>query len=159
MPSANFVAEYIQECIQQGVQNPPEMRSRAEKEINEIEEELRKISALRERQKNLRAVIKNLGGFNRARPEKVMDFTTPEKDLSPEFRSLCVKICEEVEKSVPQGVPASRVIHEITTVKEHKSGYSAVKWLGTRGIIKRDENRLIIPGPQWEDRPIAYHSE
>lgn len=150
--SMKFVGEFIQDCINKGIVNTVDIKNEAESEIKEIDKEIKKIDDLKSRQKKLRAVVKNLGGEPK-KSEKVMDFTTPEEHLDANFKDLCIKICDEIEQSYPKGVPASRIIHELASLEDHKIGYSAIKWLGSRQIISRDENRLIIMGPDWKKRP------
>jgi len=153
--TAQFVAKYVQQCLANGINSPPKMREAAMDEIAVLDKEIEKIQGLKARRQNLIAVIKNLGGGDSSKAEEPPpDWSTPESMLEEEFRELCVKVCDEVERSHPSGVETSKIVHEITSILNHKHGYSAVQWLGYNKIIDRDpETRLVIIGPNWESRP------
>jgi hypothetical protein len=153
--TAKFVAEYVQQCLARGINSPPKMREAALEEINGIDKEIARINDLKAKKHNLMAVIKNLGGGDSNKSEEPPpDWNTPEKLLKEDFRDLCVKICDEVERSHPRGVETSRIVQEVASIVNHKRGYSAVQWLGYNKIIDRDpESRLVIIGPNWKSRP------
>jgi len=154
---ANFVAEYIQECLKEGINNPSGMRSKAEEEIKSLQKEIDRIKLIKERQQKLRAVIKNLGGGNcrESNNDSVQDFKAPENQLPDSYKSIIYDICDEINVSHPKGVEASKIIHEIAKLNDHKNGYSAIQWLGFNKIITRDPNdRSVIKGPRWGKRPV-----
>lgn len=161
MSSAKFVSDYIQKCLSEGINSFPKIRNKAQEEIKTLDAQISKIEELKTHQLNLRAVIKNLGGSKiKEREDPVMDFTIPEEKLDNKFKDLCIKICHEIENSHPRGVAPSKIIHEIASLEEHKNGYSAIKWLGSRKIIDRDpEDRSVIIGPNWEDRPMNENNQ
>ena len=159
--TAKFVAQYVQQCLARGINSPPKMREAAFDEIQVIDKEIDRINDLKDKRHNLMAVIKNLGGGDTSKSEDPPpDWNTPEKLLEDDFRELCVKICDEVNKNHPRGVEAGKIVQEIASLVNHKHGYSAIQWLGYNKIIDRDpESRLVIMGPNWENRPVDESNE
>jgi hypothetical protein len=153
--TAKFVAEYVQQCLARGINSPAKMREAALDEIDVIDKDIARINDLKMRKHSLMAVIKNLGGGDTNKTEDpTPDWNTPERLLEEDFRDLCVKICDEVERCHPVGVETGKIVQEITDIMNHKHGYSAVQWLGYNKIIDRDpESRLVIIGSNWKNRP------
>ena len=57
----NFVQEYIKNCVSKGKQSISEICNVAKEEILTIDEDLKKMEALRSRQTALRALLKQMG--------------------------------------------------------------------------------------------------
>lgn len=149
--SGEFVAEYVQECLQQGVQCPADIRRRAESEISGINEEIQKIEELRIRQGNLRAVIRHLGGGTKSKKSttKTMDFTMAWEELEDSFKKICFSICSLIKND------GSKMPGEILDAlsREQRDVYSAIKWLEYNEVLSRretDEGRAIVQGSAWQ---------
>ena len=150
--SEEFVADYIQKCIQNGAQCPLDMRKCAKKEIEEIDKEIKKIELLKNKQRNLRAVIRHLGGNIRYRqpPEKTMDFSIPWDKLNDSFRDICVSICLFIEENGEDKMP-SDIMDAIS--RDQRLIYSAIKWLCYNEVIGRKETdcgRAVTKGSKWQ---------
>jgi len=151
-----FVADYVQECIKQGIQFPSDIRKCAEEEINRINDEIQKIELLRGRQGNLRAVIRHMGG--NVKPVKVisntMDFTMVWGELEDSFKRLCVSICNFIQGHGEKKLP--REIIDAVRIESDPYGkavYSAIKWLEHNNVIERidtNEGRAIVKGSAWD---------
>lgn len=149
--SGEFVAEYVQECIQQGVQCPADIRRRAEMEISEINDEIQKIEVLRVQQGNLRAVIRHMGGGTKAKEttSKTMDFTMAWDELEDSFKNICVSICSIINDG-DEKMPGE-ILDALS--REQRSVYSAIKWLEHNEVVGRrdtDEGRALIKGSAWQ---------
>lgn len=149
--SGEFVAEYVQECIDEGIRCPADIRKRAESEISTINDEIQKIETLRIRQGNLRAVIRHLGGGTKPKKSttKTMDFTMAWDELEDSFKKICFSICALVEES------GSKMPGEILDAlsREQRDVYSAIKWLEYNDVLGRkvtDEGRAIVRGIAWQ---------
>ena len=152
--SGEFVAEYVQECIQKGIQFPADIRKCAEDEIDGINEEIQKIEELRNRQSNLRAVIRHMGGGTKQKKSssQTMDFTMGWDDLESSFKELCIAICNFISSSGGRKSPRD-IMDAISTLTEQKAVYSAIKWLDHNKVISRlntADGRVIIKGDSWE---------
>ena len=149
--SGEFVAEYVQECVDEGIRCPADIRKRAESEISKINDEIQKIETLRVRQGNLRAVIRHLGGGTKPKKSttKTMDFTMAWDELEDSFKKICFSICALVDES------GSKMPGEILDAlsREQRDVYSAIKWLEYNDVLGRkvtDEGRAIIKGTAWQ---------
>lgn len=159
MKQTEFVAEFIQTCLNQGINKPVEMREKAENEISKIDDKFRELDKLKIRQNNLRAVVRNLGGgTSRKRAEPASwNWSLAEEKLDTNQRKLLAAVCRKVEKA-NAGLSTSAIVEDIyhefrLPPEERNRAYGAIKWLGARGIIERDESRLVIVGKNWNARP------
>ena len=149
--SGEFVAEYVQECVKEGIQFPADIRKRAEIEISEINTEIKKIESLRIRQGNLRAVIRHMGGGTKVKKttSKTMDFTMHWEDLDESFKKICVSICLLIQNNDDGKMPGE-IMDALS--REQRSVYSAIKWLEHNEVVGRrltDEGRTIVRGSKW----------
>ena len=149
--SGEFVAEYVQECVKNGIQFPADIRKCAEKEISEINGEVQKIELLRAKQSNLRAVIRHLGGGVKAKKtaNKTMDFTMKWEGLEESFKKICISICSIIQND-KQKMPGE--IMDILS-REQRAVYSAIKWLEYNEVVARldtDDGRAVVKGNAWE---------
>lgn len=150
--SGEFVAEYVQECIKDGIQRPADIRRRAELEISGINDEIQKIESLRVRQGNLRAVIRHMGGggVKLKKPvTKTMDFTMSWEELEDSFKKICLSICNLIQE---EGRKMPGEIMDALS-REQRAVYSAIKWLEYNEVIARqdtDEGRAVIKGNAWQ---------
>jgi hypothetical protein len=159
--SDSFLLEYMNECISIGKKAPHEICECAKKEIKDIDNEIFEIEKLRNRQLKLNSIVRTLGGKARGAEEgrsPALDFNIPENKLDDYMRNLCAKICTFIEEKHPSYVTPRDIMDEVTSVKENKVSYTAIKWLWRHGIITRIEDnvsRPIVKGENWDKRPLA----
>ena len=158
MTSEEFLSSFIDNCIEKGQTSPTAMCNEAQKEIDLIEEELKKIEALRMRQSSLRQIIRQFSGAEPAkRAKKAPMITDLSKDsLDPQIRDICIKVCELVESKAPTKLTPYQIRDAVVSLENHMVAYAAIKSLWDRGVIQRlDEGPsvLISKGPKWNERP------
>lgn len=158
---SDFVNEYIATCIQSGKINPSDICTAAQQEISSLEEEVKKIEAIRTRQINLKAVIRQLGGEGAKRAKKapmIVDPLMTEADLDPYLHEICVKVCDFIEVQAPKQLKPREIMDAVSSLEENKIVLTAIKWLWDHGIIERREESLlreISKGKNWVQRPGA----
>lgn len=157
--SNQFVADYIQSCLSKGVNSPTDMRNMAIEELKKVTEELAKKDALKTRQSNLNAVVRNLGGgSHNQEPEPRPNFSVPEDQITSEFRTLLIEVCKAVQRSDTSAVRSGDLVDELSIklgiLPQNRSSINlAIKWLGVRRIIDRNDDRMLILGSKWRNRP------
>lgn len=156
----NFIDLYVSSCISSGISTPTEICKAAKEEISSLEEEVKKIEAIRERQTNLRSLIRQLGGNEIKRNKKspiVSISLISEKDLDPFIRDMCVKICNYIEEKNPKKLKPREIMDAVSSLEDNKIVLTAIKWLWDQGIVEREENsisREISQGKNWANKPI-----
>jgi len=150
--SGEFVAKYIQDCINNGTQRTADIRSLAELEIQDIDLKIKENESLRSRKSSLTAVVRHLGGGTRTKAvEKRMDFSMSWDQLEPSFQELCILICKFVSTKGDEGTNPREIMETLNLVREQKVVFSAVKWLWHNNIIsRRESNKTLVKGSQWE---------
>jgi len=150
-----FVAWYIQDSVFEGVCKPADIRARAVEDVQKIDERIKKIEELKAQKARLYAVIKHLGGGSKAPAfNETVDFSVSEDKLNPFFKDIMYYICDSLENSRQSdswGIANDQILSQFG-VENNKTIYSAIKWLGSRDIIVRDEDSYLQKGPKWEDR-------
>ena len=68
------------------------------------------------------------------------------------------KVIEIIENNIT-GIETGKIVdiasEDLKLSLENRSRiYGAIKWLGARRILDRDENRLVIIGKNWEERVV-----
>lgn len=156
----DFINDYIASCIQAGKMNPVDIREAAEKEILSLEEEVKKIEAIKTRQSNLRAVVRQFGGGEATKRAKrapmVVDPLLTENDLDPLVHEICVKICDFIESQHPKTLKPREIMDAVSSLEENKIVLTAIKWLWDHGVVERKEDSLareISKGKNWNERP------
>lgn len=146
-----FVSNYIQESVLNGVCKPADIRARAETDILDIDKEIKKIESLKDKQTMLRAVIHHLGGNSKNQSfNQTIDFSTSEDKLAPFFKEIMYFICDLIEKD---GFVSNKSLIDNFGIENNKTIYSAIKWLGSRNVVERDYNTNIVKGTKWSERP------
>lgn len=155
--SGEFVAEYVQECLQNGVKSPIDIRKCAEEDIELINDEIQKIELLRGKQSNLRAVVRYMGGGAKAKNVSIknMDFSMSWDELDDSYKILCKAICKFIHSSEKR---SPREIMDAVRVPDDPRGravYSAIKWLEHHDIIDRvevDDGSAVVfvAGSAWD---------
>lgn len=163
----DFTNDFIASCIQAGKLTPEDICQAAQREISSLEEEIKKIEALRLRQTSLRAVIRQLGGgeSTNKRTKKapmVVDPLQSEQDLDPYIRQMCIKICDFIEAKHPQMLKPREIMDAVSSLEENKIVLTAIKWLWDHGVLERKEDstaREISKGKNWDTRPQGDSNE
>lgn len=156
-----FINEYIAACIEQGKTTPVDICESARTEIFSLEEEIKKIEAIRTRQSNLRAVIRQLGGTEVIKRAKkapmIVDPLITEQELDSYVRQMCIKVCDYIEAEYPKKLRPRDIMDGVASLEENKIVLTAIKWLWDHAIIERQENSLvreISKGKNWDTRPV-----
>lgn len=133
-----FVAEFIAESVQKGMETPDQIVQSAKDQITQIDEEIRAIEAKKIRRSKLLDVILNF--------EKIAKDKTEEARLLPffslEYPDVCKHLCTIIKV---QPIPADPQMYSGTL--DHKSVF-AVKQLLERKVIARKDGKLI-PGERF----------
>jgi len=155
MNSEDFIENFITDCISKGIKSTKAICESAKSEMDKIDEQLRQSNLLRIRYKNLKSVLRefNHESLKRSKNENYhIIYETTDINESPYFNIL-IEICNFIEKS--ENVVTAREIMDIIGNRENSQIiYSCIKTLAENGIISRNENRHIIKGPKWSDKPI-----
>lgn len=128
-----FIAEFITESVQKGMETPDQIVQRAKDEINQIDEEIKAIETKKLRRSKLLDVILNF--------EKQAKDKSEEARLLPFFTLEYVEDCKYICMLLKiQPLPAHPMM--FGSGLEHQKVY-AVKQLLERKIITRDGDRLV----------------
>lgn len=145
-----FIAQYIQKSVSDGVCKPSDIRTKAFSDIKNIDDKIKKIELLKNKQTKLRAVIKHLGGAGKSKSfNKTIDFSISEDKLPPFFKDIMYFICESIEKN--NSITNSEVLG-CFGIENNKTVYSVIKWLGAREIISKNDLDMV-KGKNWDTRP------
>lgn len=136
----SFIAEFIQESVQSGIETPDQIVQRAKDMIEQIDEEIRLI----EKKKVVRSKLLDvISSFEKQTKDK-----SQEAKLLPlfnlEYPETCKYLCEVIQK---QPIPADPKLY--STVNDPKNIF-AVKQLLERKIISREGNQLVR-GDRFDD--------
>lgn len=150
---STFVINFIDECNTKGFSKASDIIKEARKEISKIEKEIKEIERKKEKIKFYYAVINQMGESSLNKRKTVEKISSMMNDSSEDAIELRKKICRLIEKS-ENGLTNRQIIKEIGGYKEDAKIYRAIKFLGEREIIKRNnstENKLI-PGNNWSSK-------
>lgn len=153
-----FVANYILSCVAKGKPTLPEICLLAKAEVGLIDEELKKLDALRTKQINLRALLRQLGQETEKKPpvsSAIINTSIPFAELPLSIQNIACKICNFVE-AVKREVTNREIMEEVAEPEDHKEVLIAIKWLWDNEIIHRNEQshqREISTGSKWNQRP------
>lgn len=154
MNSDDFVENYITKCIDNGISKPKAICEVALKEIEEIDKKLRESNLLRIRYKNLKLVLKN---FNHESLKRTKDHIPSYIEIddihnSP-YYSVLIEICEFIEKS-KSTLTSREIMDSIGNRENSHEIFGCIKTLADNGIISKNQERHILKGPKWEERPL-----
>lgn len=160
-PQQEFVADYIQTCINNGTQRTADIREQAESEIKGIDAKMKENESLRSKKNYLQAVVRHLGGGTKTKAtEKRMDFSMSWGQLESSFQELCILICEFVTTKGDEGTNPREIMETLNLVREQKVVFSAVKWLWHNNIISRQEsNKTLVKGSGWDKFMASINDE
>ena len=152
--SQKDVSDYVIECAKIGITNHEAICVKAKEEIEEIKRFLHEADTKRIKMTKLMGVLQVLGDESIKRRKIQPTLPVIESDNDVEAAELRISICNILEST---GIPMTNrdIIQAVGKYKEDQKVFRAIKYLGERGIIKRDETseNRIIPGDKWNDRP------
>ena len=100
----NFVDEYINKCLDEGITKPVDICDKAVKEVTDIDAKIQEIQLLRERRDSLVQVLRTFNhdsvktkGRRHKAPQVDNSIASSEED--PEFKLLMKGICGLLEES------------------------------------------------------------
>lgn len=144
-----FVSDYIQQCVKNGIDNPKDICDAVREEIAEIDAKLHDADGLRIRKLDLHQVLITYGSNSLKRT----NLETNLDEESDEAKQIYAKICDVIDQ---YGSMTNReIIQKVGSYQEDMKVIRAIKWLGERQIIARDgtlDNKLIR-GSNWDARP------
>ncbi len=154
----NEVSDYVAECFKNGVTDYEGVCAKAKERIKEIDPELAKIDVLRAEKIKLTNVLRELHDDSVKRNRNAPSAPNIELDDSNlEAQKLRYEICKLIEET--GAILNSDLIQKVGGYSGHQRVIRAVKFLGEKGILARDDERRHIPGPNWNERPIYEPSE
>ena len=155
--SEEFVDQYMEECIVAGASSPTLMCERAISRLKEIEVEIERLGALRKEKANLMSVLKTFDHDFIKRKSKVkmpiINDDLLDADNNPGYKEVLIKICDVVFNANSPVNPREIVESTGYSTKDPTGVYMGIQWLHKRGIIKRNSDRTIDIGENWNDRP------
>lgn len=151
MKDSNFMVNFIQHCITQGQNTPERMCKIASERIKAIDQELKRAADLRNERTKLQKVITELSKGEETSSDNQVDTSIPEEKLGEYQRSLCVKICNFVEQK--GSTTPSEIMESVGSYEEQKQVYLSIKWLSIRDIISRNDDKKLVKGSSWAQKP------
>jgi hypothetical protein len=141
-----FVVTFIAESAKKGLVAV----EAAKKEIEDIDTKLHEAEKLKLRRMKLVSILDHFGDETYRRRRSVNVPSSDDiDDSSPEFEELRTKI----EKAIAKNPLAVReLILEVGSYDQDALIMRAVKWLGDREIVSRDEQGRVQRGKNW-----TYH--
>lgn len=147
---SQFVSDYIQECIENGVNSPNDICKKVKEEIADIDRKLHESDGLRVRKINLSQVLVHYGTVLKRQTSNAIDAEI--NDNSDDFLELQKKICSLIDE---KPMTNREIIQAIGRYQEDAKIIRAIKFLGEKEFLAKDgspENR-ITKGPCWDKRP------
>jgi len=154
---ADFVQDFISECIDNGFSKPTDIIKIALEKRNKIDEEIEKICKLKEERDNLQKVLKVFNYEDVRKPRRIktsaINNELNESEKDPSYMELIKDVVDVVE-SANRGLTSRELIVKVGYDGLDPSPiYMAIKWLFSKLILKRDlETKIITKGSAWEER-------
>lgn len=149
----DFTKNYINECVKQNKNTLAEIIAMAQTEIKEIDEEVKQLEGRRNRQINLRALLRQLGAQHEPKTNVISENISVTENDNPYIKTLAIQICKFLDIKDP--VTTRDILDEIGTPAENKAALLAIKYLWDSKIVHRDDVRKnITKGERWDQRPI-----
>src|SRR6266576_5287512 len=134
---ANFNSTFISECVNKNILSMADICEEGKKQFNDLDKQ---ITELRIKKNDLSNFLKQ---FNESNTDKNND------------QNKIVEVSEELQNQVCKylkthtNVKAGNLVDALGGYSEQTKIYSAIKRLGEKDVIERDENGFIIPGMNW----------
>jgi len=146
-------SEFLKDAFKKGLTDHEAICKHIHEEISKIDLKLAEADQARIKKIKLTAILRDLGDESIKRRRLTPETIQIELDEdSEESQKIRYKICCMIEK---HGSLTNRdIIQEVGDYQQDAKVIRAIKFLGERGVVKRDETpeRHIIPGPNWDDR-------
>lgn len=160
MTSAEFVEQFVDDCLIDGLSKPEDICSKAIAEIAEIDKTLEEYKYIRQKKNNLLQVLKTFNhdnGKTKSRKVRapVINPDVQNVDENPAYKCLLIEICDIVENI--NGPVTTREVLDKTNydTKDPTPLYQAMKWLFNSGILSQNADRTVDKGPNWSNRPVS----
>lgn len=153
----DFVENFISICLEKGITNMADICSKAIERRDEIDKRLEEILILREERDNLQKVLRSLNHEEsrkgrRSKPP-IVNMSIGNDDSEVTFTPLLKDICKAVEEST-RPLSSREIITKVWDGQDPTPVYMGIKYLFERGILKRNNDRAIEAGNNWNSRPI-----
>jgi hypothetical protein len=157
MSNSEFISNFITDCTSKGIYSADDICNEAIKEIESCNDLLKKVDSIRSRKDNLMDVLRN---FNHNSIKKLRtgkeDTVEILNEESEEFLNLMTQVCDKIDTCPP--MKASGIIELLGGMEKQAQVYEAIKKLGVKGIIKRDDEAFFFKGENWEKRLYEKNS-
>jgi hypothetical protein len=152
----NFVDEYVNKCLENGITKISDICDSAIKEIDDIDEQIKNLQTLRVKRDGLVGVLRNFNHESvkiktRRSYQPMVNEDISSLNDDPECVDLLVNICNKVE-AFNRPISTGILIKEIGYDSNPDGVYAGLKWLFNHGIVARTEDRTLIKGPNWDDK-------
>lgn len=153
MNQDDFNTEFMKIAHGQGCSTIDEMCKLAQNKIEEKQKKLQEADLARVEISNLTKFLKNFGMTIKKSNQNFKEIKENAKfeDLPEETADLTIKVCQYVESN--ETVRLRDLMRKVGGFKSDYAVSDVVKWLGLNKIISRTEDRSIVKGSRWEDRP------
>jgi hypothetical protein len=151
MSKGKFIVTYLAKCAADEV----DPRERAKEEIAQIDVQLKEADKLRCRRSDLVAVLDHVGDHSYKRQRVIPD--TPPIELADDTeaaRDVRRRIICRLYKE--GGMTVREIIQAVGSYREDARVIRQIKFLGERGVVRRDEEGRVIPGPKWNGLDSEY---
>lgn len=148
----DFVEEFISKCIDKGVSSPKDICKLAQDRMDSIDIILRGTDNLRVEKTNLKKVIKTLAP---PEPKKRRRKTEPNSEplvMGVSNKELLSDICEFIVKNGPS--TPKQILEALNQLENNVEVYIAIKTLCENGILIKNEDKALIGGNNWINRPV-----
>ena len=144
----SFDGEFIVKFIAESAGNGKEPIEAAKEEISKIDISLLEAEKLKLRRMKLISVLDHFGDESHKRRRGAAVLASEDIDLSSDdFNSLQDRIKQAISNNGPLNV--SELIRTVGSYDEDFLIMRAVKLLGEREVISRDDNGRVQPGKNW----------
>ena len=158
--SGEYISTFVSKCIIDGQLKAAKIAELAQDEISSLEDEIKVIESLREKQKDLKQLIAKFKP-QQQKQDKIIDTSISEEHLSSFQKKTHTNICEFIEKRIPDSVRPREILN-IFINEEQSACYTGIKWLLEHEIICRHGEgvyRTLAPGSKWDERPISTNKD
>lgn len=157
MSSDDFVENFISECLEQGITNMADICNKAIEKRDEIDAKLEEIQPLREQRENLQKVLRSLNHNESKRGRRnlppMINASIGNDDGDITFQPLLIDICNVINNAT-RPLTSREIVTQVGWDKQDPTPiFMGIKYLFERGILKRNNDRAVGPGENWDYRP------
>lgn len=133
----SFTSQFLKECIGKNITSGPDICAEAQRQILELDEEVKKITEIKSKQDKLKLVIKQFGKNINQRPINVINTNISKSELDAPTLQVCMKIVSKIENNGK--FECNDLFSEHPSI-ERKIVFFSLKWLHDNEIITRNNN-------------------